>query len=347
MSHREPAPDRSCGRPPAIPTSVLLAAFVASSGLAIYSAWPRQGAVAAVGIEGPAAIDSPAAIAPRGPIDSYKPVVASELIDSLDRSVSRAAGRGIHVALFKEESSCDSPENLTRILESELCWSWGFVSPSDVQAGMLERFDVVIFPGGRASRQAAALDVAGQQAVRDYVRAGGGYVGICGGAFLATAHPEYLGLVNAWTLRDQRILPGVGLVSLATRGPATVQMELTEAGQMILGDFPARIDVNFAGGPIFRSPAGGNAPAFVPLAHYRSEVSEYELQRGTMIHTPSIIAAQFGKGRVLAISPHAEVTAGLEWLVKRAIAATARDPSAGEPAAVGAVSRPSSSTRDP
>jgi glutamine amidotransferase-like uncharacterized protein len=347
MSHREPAPDRSCGRPPAIPTSVLLAAFVASSGLAIYSAWPRQEAVAAVGIGGPPTIDSSAAVALREPIDWYQPLIANELIDSLDRSVSRAAGRRIRVALFQEVSSCDPPEDLARILDSASCWIWGFVSPSDIRASILERFDVVVFPGGRASRQAAVLGVAGQQAVRDYVRAGGGYVGICGGAFLATAHPEYLALVNAWTLRDVRNLPGVGLVSLATRGPATVRMELTKAGRKVLGDFPPLIDVNFAGGPIFRNPAGGTAPAFVPLGHYRSEVSQYEAQRGTMIDSPSIIAAQFGKGRIIAISPHPEVTAGLEGLVKRAIAATARDAGAGEPAATSAVSDHTSSTRDP
>jgi glutamine amidotransferase-like uncharacterized protein len=347
MSHREPAARCSRVWLPAIRMIVVFGAFVASSGLTIYSAWPRPAIDGAAKTEDASATEGPAAAALADAVGPYDPAAASAFVDSLDGSVSAAAGRSIRVALFREESSCDPPDDLRRILESELLWSWAFVSPSDVQGGMLDRFDVVIIPGGRASKQAAALGARGQQAVRDYVRAGGGYVGICGGAFLATAHAEYLAMVSAWTLREERNVPGVGLVSMATRGPATVKMELTEAGRRVFGDVPVLVDVNFAGGPIFRNRASGNAPAFVALAHYRSEVSQYEPQRGTMIHTPSIIAARFGLGRLIAFSPHPEVTTGLEWLVKRAIAATARDPVAAKPAAVRAVSRPTSNQRDP
>jgi hypothetical protein len=44
-----------------------------------------------------------------------------------------------------------------------------------------------------------------------------------------------------------------------------------------------------------------------------------------MINTPAIIASEFGKGRVIAISPHPEDTAGLESLVERAAAWVAGD----------------------
>ena len=65
-------------------------------------------------------------------------------------------------------------------------------------------------------------------------------------------------------------------------------------------------------------------PLTVPLAHYSTEVSNYSPQRGTMIGTPAIFAAKFGAGRVVAISPHPESTKGAEFLVKRAVMATAR-----------------------
>lgn len=51
-----------------------------------------------------------------------------------------------------------------------------------------------------------------------------------------------------------------------------------------------------------------------------------------MIGTPSIVAAKFGIGRVIAISPHPEATRGLEFLVARSVMATARTAVGSNPA---------------
>ena len=111
---------------------------------------------------------------------------------------------------------------------------------------------------------------------------------------------------------------------MADRGPGTVEIELTAEGQSIFGDRSAPIDVSFSGGPIFLGPRRDDLPLTIPLAHYSAEVSNYAPQRGTMIGTPAIFAARFGAGRVVAISPHPETTKGAEFLVRRAILATAR-----------------------
>ena len=63
---------------------------------------------------------------------------------------------------------------------------------------------------------------------------------------------------------------------------------------------------------------------FRTLANFRSEVSRYKPQKGTMVNTPAIIAGEFGKGRVLCISPHPESTIALYSLVQNAIRWTAR-----------------------
>jgi len=71
-------------------------------------------------------------------------------------------------------------------------------------------------------------------------------------------------------------------------------------------------------------PAGRpDLPECVPLAMYRTETWSFEFQRGTMVDTPAILAGSFGDGHVLVISAHPETTAGLEFLVKRAIVSTA------------------------
>ncbi len=140
------------------------------------------------------------------------------------------------------------------------------------QPNRLARFDVLIFPGGRAHKQADALGENARRAVKDFIRSGGGYVGICAGGFLASAQYDWsLGLVNTRTLTGDQEMPGVGIRSMADRGPGTVQIELTAEGQSIFGDRSAPIDISFSGGPIFLGPKRDDLPPHDPAGalHHR------------------------------------------------------------------------------
>lgn len=70
------------------------------------------------------------------------------------------------------------------------------VSCAAVAAGALARQapPALLVPGGFARRKFASLGPAGVAAIRDYVAAGGNYLGICGGAGLALSHADGLGL---------------------------------------------------------------------------------------------------------------------------------------------------------
>ncbi len=241
--------------------------------------------------------------------------------------IPASARAQIRVGVFSAKGCCDDPEHLARILEAIPLCTWELVTAAEIEADRLARFDVVIFPGGGGHRQANALGSEGRRAVQDFVREGGGFVGICAGAFLATAGYEWsLGLVNTRTLTGDRDMPGVGIRSIAERGAGTVRIELTDEGRALFGNLREPFDVAFSGGPIFLGPTRDDLPPFVPLAYYRTEVAQYTPQRGTMIDTPSIVSANFGAGRVVAISPHPEATRGLEFLIKRSVLATAREP---------------------
>jgi predicted deacylase len=211
-------------------------------------------------------------------------------------------------------------KNIERILEASAAFTLNHVGPADIGTGALDQFDVVIFPGGSGSKEAAALGEEGREAVKEFVESGGGYMGICAGAFLATAKYDWsLALVNAKTFTGKRHIPGVGEKSMWFRGSGNVKMELTEDGKAVLGDLGGPVEIRYANGPIL-SPAGvEELPPYVPLAVFRSEISKYEPQEGTMIHTPAIVAAPFGEGRVMAVSPHPEAVEGLELLVQRAV----------------------------
>jgi glutamine amidotransferase-like uncharacterized protein len=250
---------------------------------------------------------------------------ARDLVQSLAKAA--AVVRPLHVGIFNERSCCDEPEPLFRILDAIPSCTRELLGAENVQSqpDRLARFDVLIFPGGRAHKQADALGENARRAVKDFIRSGGGYVGICAGGFLASAQYDWsLGLVNTRILTGDQEMPGVGIRSMADRGPGTVQIELTAEGQSIFGDRPAPFEISFSGGPIFLGPKRGDLPLTVPLAYYSNEVSNYAPQRGTMIGTPAIFAAKFGTGRVVAISPHPESTKGTEFVVRLAVLATAR-----------------------
>jgi predicted deacylase len=227
----------------------------------------------------------------------------------------------IQVAIYDAGGTGGSGvEKIGRILESVPEFAIHHVGPVDIQTGVLEQFDVVIFPGGSGSKEAAAIGPEGCQAVQEHVESGGGYVGICAGAFLATAKYDWsLALVNANTFTGNREIPGVGTKSMWFRGSGRVDIELTDEGLEILGDLPGLLDVGYANGPILSPADREDLSDYVPLAYFRTEISKWEPQEGTMIDTPAIVAAEFGKGRAIAISPHPEGTAGLEPIVQRAV----------------------------
>ena len=249
-----------------------------------------------------------------------------QLITSLANSVSaKVATTRIRVGIFDvDPSNGNATKDLQTLLAAESTFAWKSVSAASIREGALNEFDVIIFPGGYAPRQAELLGDEGKEIVKDFVRAGGGYVGICGGAFLATAKYDCgMALINVQPLTGNVDVHGNGLVSMAARGTGTVKIELTGAGKRIFGDTLGIVDILYSGGPIFIPAHLSGLSESVPLATFRNEVWTYEPQRGTMVNTPAIIAGRFGRGRAIIFSPHPDVTIGLEFLVRHAILATA------------------------
>ena len=196
------------------------------------------------------------------------------------------------------------------------------VGAVDIRASTLSQFDLVIFPGGSGSKQAAALGLNGRQIVKKFIEGGGGYVGICAGAYLAASNYEWsLGISNHKTFCKTINLPEIGPKSMWYRGPsAPVKMELTERGRELLGDFRGAVDVRYANGPIFAPAEVDDLPDFEPLAHFRSEFAKNGARPGAMVDTPAILCGSMGKGRVICISPHPESSEALHGIVRKAAA---------------------------
>jgi glutamine amidotransferase-like uncharacterized protein len=251
---------------------------------------------------------------------------ANELVRTFTQSAARTDTHNLRIGVFNQEEDDDANVQLGEVLDESLDGglkgSWQYIKATDIRTGTLDSLNGVVFPGGNARQQSEALAVEGRDAVRKYVQSGGGYLGICAGAYLATAQSDWcLGLINTQYLTGDIDIPGVGMRSMSDRGIGIVKIELTEAGKAIFGRTSGLTDVRYTGGPIFCGTELQDLSQILVLARFRTEIAQYEAQRGTMVNTPAIIASRYGKGRVFAISPHPEMTSELKFVIKRAVLA--------------------------
>ena len=186
----------------------------------------------------------------------------------------------------------------------------------------LDTYDVIVFPGGSGSSQSKSIGEAGLNNVREFVRGGGGYVGICAGAYLACSNFTWgLGILNARTVSSKW-----------RRGLGIVETELTEPGKELLGKVDSRFKVRYNNGPIIKPGDRTDLPAYTPLAMFRTEMAENGSPVGVMVNSPAQAIGTFGKGRVFISSPHPEGTPGLEHLIPRGIVwASGQEPQATRP----------------
>lgn len=203
------------------------------------------------------------------------------------------------------------PGNVEKCLGKEVGgYKYRRVGARDIRDGVLKEMDVLVQPGGSGSKQAEALKPEGRDAIRNFVKDGGGYVGICAGSYLATTDYTWsLGILNAKVVDRQHW----------ARGTGEVRIKLTDDGKDLLGTKEDAVTVYYGQGPLLSPDTKENLPAFKSLAFYETEVTKKGVPGGVMKGTTAIAAAPFGKGRVICISPHPEKTEGLDGFIRQAV----------------------------
>jgi putative intracellular protease/amidase len=232
------------------------------------------------------------------------------LLSTLALTGTLVADQPLRVALYDDAGSTGKgvpkmKEHIGKISSTHLT----VVKGEDIRAGVLKDFDVVLFTGGSGSRQAEGIGEEGRKQVKAFVERGGGYVGICAGAYLACEG-------FSWGLK---ILDAKTVSPKWRRGAGTVKMELTDEGRRILGDRAGQFEVRYVNGPIIKQSTNAAIPDFKPLAFFRTELAENDSPKGVMVNSPAAASGTIGRGRVITFSPHPEQTDGLESLVIRAI----------------------------
>ncbi|HEY3332443.1 MAG TPA: BPL-N domain-containing protein [Capsulimonadaceae bacterium] len=184
------------------------------------------------------------------------------------------------------------------------------LSPADIQSGKLSDYDVLVQAGGSGGAQGKALGPTGRDAIRAFVKAGGGYIGICGGSYLASANYDWsLNIINTKVVDREHW----------ARGHGEVKIGLSDDGKKLLGVDSGTLPILYWQGPLMAPKNDPTLPSYTELAKFDTEIAENGAPKGVMTGTTAIAAAPFGEGRVVCFSPHPEKVTGEASLLNHAV----------------------------
>ncbi|KAH3759488.1 gramicidin dehydrogenase [Pelomyxa schiedti] len=228
----------------------------------------------------------------------------------------RAVVVGVVGPVMRLPLEVDSVDRTTKLLTSkgEGLWKVKQVSASTVASlGGLLGYDCIVVCGGMAPQYAKSMQFdKGRDKIREFVERGGGFIGICAGAYLASK--LFWGLVDC-TCVDQ---------DHWERGSGDVEVLLTTQGcSLLLGEGGSKgmsLQMNYMNGPLFAS----SSSKCDILGNFTSEVSRTVAPK--MIGTGAIVSESIGAGRVVLFGTHPEKSSGpaqetlagaLKWVLQR------------------------------
>lgn len=228
-------------------------------------------------------------------------------------SISFATGqerKPVRVALYADKGTSSSSDQLLKVLNSYKDMEVRTVNAAEIGEGKLSGFDLLIHPGGSGGSQGKALGETGREKIRNFVSQGGGYLGICAGAYLASCDYEWsLNILDAKVLDKKHWARGFG----------PVDIKMTTDGRKYLGVQSDKETIYYHQGPLLAPANNPDIPDYKTLATFDSEITKNGAPEGVMKGTTAIACGNYGKGRVFCFSPHPEKTEGLHEFVHRGI----------------------------
>lgn len=201
-------------------------------------------------------------------------------------------------AIYDDQGSWDAGKEGFKKFLVDHSLGYRMITAAEILQGELRRehFRVLVMPGGESWQYIDELGQRGAQAIRTFVGSGGGYVGICAGAFYATSHREGGGVVGRYGIG---LLQGVAFDGTARDAPSFREGSMAfRATTSEAVSFAYQRDYHWLmlGGPSFR---------YTAREAERKQIRV--LVRIPAIQEPAMLLFQYGLGRVFLSAPHIEV----------------------------------------
>ena len=201
-----------------------------------------------------------------------------------------------------------------------------FVFAADMLEGALDGFDAFVMPGGGYRAMAGQLEplgVAGCRAIRQYVEAGGMYIGSCAGSYDAATVPARflavcpeqaeLCLLGARVWNDGDSIFGV----IQSPGIGQLTVRNAASDHPVMEGMPTEFAVTHYNGPLFTEGEAltvvvGTEARFTPAEDFlgRGE-GPYLIDEAISAGIANVVAGERGAGRVVLFGSHPEFGSSL------------------------------------
>lgn len=202
-----------------------------------------------------------------------------------------APEKTVDIALYSGDGASETSIQAANNMFQWMGYTVSLVEGEDFDNG-LGHFRLLCFPGGDMYQYGQSISSDGKENIRDFIRSGGSYIGICGGAYFASEHVVWQG--TALPMMPLGLLPGTA------QGPIDA-----------IAPYPnctmCRVIIVDCIHPITQSSQDSEwilycyGPAFTPSVHV-DILARYEIG-----DQPAMLAFDYGQGRVFLIGLHPEI----------------------------------------
>lgn len=201
--------------------------------------------------------------------------------------------RSTDIALYADRGTAEDCVHATQNMFEWMGYTVELVKADYINKEGLGNFSVLCVPGGDMYQYSQDLSSGGKEKIRNFIRDGGGYIGICGGAYFTGEEVIWQG--------DQLPMTPLGIFPGTTRGPINAiapypnctmcNINIADSTHPITQSEPDSAWILYCYGPMFLSNEGADITI----------LGKYEVE-----NQPAMVALEYGEGRVFIIGTHPE-----------------------------------------
>ncbi len=202
-------------------------------------------------------------------------------------------GQAADVALYSDHGAAKSCLTATKNM-----FEWMGLDVVQIDAGYinsrsLDGFQIICFPGGDMYQYAQDISESGKSKIRAFIGNGGGYIGICGGAYFTGERVYWQG--TQLPMSPLAIFPGTTMGPIDAIAPypncVMCMVNITDRDHPITQIEPDTTWIMYCYGPKLLPDDQGNVRV----------LGSYDIGG-----EPAMVAFQYGEGRVFIIGTHPE-----------------------------------------
>lgn len=197
------------------------------------------------------------------------------------------------IALYSDKGAWDQSVTALENMFEWMGMSIALIDADYINNNSLDDFKVICFPGGDMYQYSQDIPETGKEKIRSFVRNGGGYIGICGGAYFASETVIWQG--NQLTMTPLGLFRGSAegtidaIVPYPQRGMC--QVNIVDTVHTITHNLSNPQWILYYWGPVLKP----NTSEVTVLGNYNA------------VDQPAIIAFEYDKGRVFITGTHPEI----------------------------------------